>query len=113
MYEGAEGNLPDQRSEAAARRLVETVTDLGQEDLVILLISGGGSSLLSLPAPGVSSQQKLEVIKQLARAGADITELNTVRSVQSEQHFWEISFAERQNHSFMLLDVLSKEILAN
>ena len=61
------------------------MSDLTEDDLVIVLISGGGSSLLSLPAPGVSRQQKLEVIKQLARAGADITELNTVRSVlQSE-----------------------------
>ena len=64
---------------------MESVSDLTEDDLVIVLISGGGSSLLSLPAPGVSRQQKLEVIKQLARAGADITELNTVRSVlQSE-----------------------------
>ena len=68
-----------------SRRLVESVSDLSEDDLVIVLISGGGSSLLSLPAPGVSRQQKLEVIEQLARAGADITELNTVRSVlQSE-----------------------------
>ena len=65
-----------------SRRLVESVSDLTEDDLVIVLISGGGSSLLSLPAPGVSRQQKLEVIKQLARAGADITELNTVRSVR-------------------------------
>ena len=59
---------------------MESVSHLSSDDLVIVLLSGGGSSLLSLPATGVSRQQKLEVIKQLARAGADITELNTVRS---------------------------------
>ena len=79
VMEGAEHNLPDERSEEAARRLVETVSHLTEDDLVLVLISGGGSSLLSLPASGVTGQDKREVVRSLARAGADITEVNTIR----------------------------------
>jgi glycerate 2-kinase len=49
--------VPDEAGEAAARRLLGTVKTLGKDDLLLALLSGGGSSLLSLPAAGVSMAQ--------------------------------------------------------
>ena len=59
------------------------VSNLDKEDVVIVLISGGGSALLSMTIPGLKLDDKLDVIKLLSRAGADIVELNTVRKALS------------------------------
>ncbi|QFU02794.1 Putative hydroxypyruvate reductase [Halomonas sp. THAF5a] len=71
--------MPDDLSEQAARRMLEAVADLGEDDLVIALISGGGSALMTLPAPGVSLAEKQAINKALLRSGAPIGEINTVR----------------------------------
>jgi hydroxypyruvate reductase len=71
--------VPDEAGEAAARRLMETVKTLGKDDLLLALLSGGGSSLLSLPAPGVSMAQLKQLTAQLLKSGATIQEINTVR----------------------------------
>ncbi|MFG6157510.1 glycerate kinase [Halomonas sp. 1390] len=71
--------MPDDLSERAARRMLEAVQDLGEDDLVIALVSGGGSSLMTLPAPGVSLAEKQAINKALLRSGAPIREINTVR----------------------------------
>lgn len=52
---------------------------MSEDDLLIVLISGGGSALLPLPRPPVSLQEKLVLVKELAGRGADILELNCVR----------------------------------
>ena len=83
IREGAKNNLPDEDSEASARDIVTLVSDLSEDDVVFVVISGGGSALLPLPIPGVTLKEKQEVICALARAGAGITELNTVRKVLS------------------------------
>lgn len=70
--------LPDERSVAAASRALESVRGLGPDDLVLLLVSGGGSALWSAPA-GVDLESKRRLTTHLQRAGADIGELNTVR----------------------------------
>ena len=79
IFEGAYNNLPDENSEKAAKAVVDMVSNLDKEDVVIVLISGGGSALLSMTFPGLKLDDKLDVIKLLSRAGADIVELNTVR----------------------------------
>ena len=79
VFEGARNNLPDEASEAATRAILEMVSNLNTRDVVITIVSGGGSSLLTAPVTGITLQEKLEVVKLLSRAGADITELNTVR----------------------------------
>ena len=84
VFEGAHNNLPDHNSENAAKEVVKMVSDLKSEDVVIVVISGGGSSLLPLTVSGISLEDKLEVIKLLSRAGADITELNMVRKTLSQ-----------------------------
>jgi hydroxypyruvate reductase len=71
--------VPDEAGETAARRILEETKRLGPDDLLLVLISGGGSSLLSLPAPGVTMSQMKALTTQLLRSGADIREMNTVR----------------------------------
>ncbi len=71
--------VPDARGEAAARAMLEAVTGLGPDDLVIALISGGGSALMTLPAPGLTLADKQAVNRALLRSGADIGEMNCVR----------------------------------
>lgn len=71
--------VPDENSEAAGRRVLALAKDAGADDLVLCLISGGGSALLSLPAPGLTLADKQVVNKALLASGAGITEMNTVR----------------------------------
>lgn len=71
--------VPDANSEKAARRLLERVQGLSPDDLVIALISGGGSALCAAPANGVTLADKQAMNKALLACGANITEINTVR----------------------------------
>ena len=71
--------VPDEAGHAAARELLEAVRKLAKDDLLLALLSGGGSSLLSLPAPGVSMAQLKQLTGQLLKSGATIQEINTVR----------------------------------
>jgi glycerate 2-kinase len=70
--------VPDASSEQAARAIIESVRDLSSDDLVIVLISGGGSALMVAPH-GVTFEEKLRIYRQLLNSGADIGEMNTVR----------------------------------
>lgn len=71
--------VPDARSEAAARRILAAAQGLGPEDLVLALISGGGSALMALPAPGLTLDHKQAVNRALLHSGATIHEMNCVR----------------------------------
>ncbi|MEI2678685.1 MAG: glycerate kinase [Burkholderiaceae bacterium] len=71
--------VPDAAGLQAARRIVELVRGLGADDLVLCLISGGGSSLLSLPAQGVTLDEKRAINQALLKSGAAIDEMNCVR----------------------------------
>lgn len=71
--------LPDQRSASAARSALDLLHGAGESDLVLCLISGGGSALLELPAAGISLADEQATIDVLLSSGADISELNTVR----------------------------------
>jgi hydroxypyruvate reductase len=71
--------VPDEASEIAAQRMLEMVAGLSADDLVIFLASGGGSSSLSLPLPGISVEEKRAVHRQLLRCGAPVHAMNTVR----------------------------------
>ena len=71
--------VPDEAGENAARQILQKAGELGPDDLLLVLISGGGSSLLSLPAPGVTMKELKALTSQLLRSGADIREMNTVR----------------------------------
>jgi hydroxypyruvate reductase len=71
--------VPDAAGEQAARRILTTVQGLTADDLVIDLFSGGGSALLSVPAPGLSLADKQAVNHALLQSGATINEINVVR----------------------------------
>jgi glycerate 2-kinase len=71
--------VPDARGLKAAERICSLVEGLGHDDLVLALISGGGSALLTLPAPGLTLQDKQAVNAALLRSGASIGEMNVVR----------------------------------
>ena len=71
--------VPDAMSETAARRILQTVHGLSGDDLVIALISGGGSALMTLPAPGMTLADKMTINRALLKSGANITEMNAVR----------------------------------
>ncbi|XP_046664048.1 glycerate kinase [Homalodisca vitripennis] len=79
VFEGAKDNLPDENAELAAKEIKGLVGSLGFSDILLVLISGGGSALLPLAKPPVTLQEKLEVVKKLGGVGADIVEMNTVR----------------------------------
>lgn len=71
--------VPDAAGLAAAERMLQLVQGLRADDLVLCLISGGGSSLLPLPAPGLTLAHKQEVSRALLKSGANISEMNCVR----------------------------------
>lgn len=71
--------VPDASGERGARRALAMVQDLSADDLVICLLSGGGSALWPLPAPGLSLADKQAVTSALLKAGATIAEINCVR----------------------------------
>jgi len=71
--------VPDAAGEAAAREILAAVRALGPDDLVLALVSGGGSSLLSLPADDVPAEDLKATTRELLRSGAPIQDMNTVR----------------------------------
>ena len=71
--------VPDQKGLDAARRILAMVKGLGEDDLVVALISGGGSALLAAPAEGLTLADKQAVNRALLASGASIDEINCVR----------------------------------
>jgi glycerate 2-kinase len=71
--------VPDAASREAARRILDSVRGLGPDDLVLCLISGGGSALLALPAPGIDLADKQAINRALLKSGAAIGDMNCVR----------------------------------
>ena len=71
--------VPDAAGEQAAARILAMVQGLGPDDLVICLISGGGSALLAAPAPGITLEDKRAINRALLKSGAAIGEMNCVR----------------------------------
>ena len=71
--------VPDQAGRVGAQLLFEAVRGLTEDDLVVCLISGGGSSLLPVPGPGVTLEDKQAINRDLLKSGATISEMNCVR----------------------------------
>jgi hydroxypyruvate reductase len=71
--------VPDEKGEAAARRILALAKSAGPDDLVLCLISGGGSALMTLPADGLSLADLQSVNRDLLASGADIIAMNIVR----------------------------------
>jgi glycerate 2-kinase len=71
--------VPDEAGERAAQRILEQARALGPDDLLLALVSGGGSSLLSLPVPSVPMEDLRTVTRRLLASGAPIQDMNVVR----------------------------------
>ena len=71
--------VPDEQGERAAREILALAETLGEDDLLLALVSGGGSSLLALPVPEVSMADLKAVTRELLASGAPIQDMNTVR----------------------------------
>jgi len=101
-------NEPTEQGVAGAREIITLVRNAGPRDLCIALISGGGSALLPAPKPGITLEDKIEVTRYLSAAGADITELNTVRKQLSEVKGGGLLRACREGNlvSLVLSDIL-------
>ncbi|KAM7063517.1 glycerate kinase isoform 1-T3 [Molossus nigricans] len=84
VFEGAEDNLPDRDSLRAALAIRQVAEGLTADDLLLVLISGGGSALLPAPIPPVTLEEKQTLTKLLAARGATIQELNTIRKALSQ-----------------------------
>ena len=76
--------VPDAAGRDAAERMLKMVQGLTEKDLVICLISGGGSALLALPSKNISLEQKQQINRKLLRSGASISEMNCVRKHLSD-----------------------------
>ena len=87
--------IPDEAGEAAASEILQRARELKSDDLLLALLSGGGSSLLSLPAADIPMADLKTVTQQLLRSGAAIQEMNTVRKHLSAIHGGRLAAASR------------------
>ena len=87
--------VPDKAGESAAREILAEVHKLGSDDLLLALLSGGGSSLLSLPAPDIPMADLKKVTQQLLKSGAAIQEMNAVRKHLSAIHGGRLAAASK------------------
>jgi len=71
--------VPDTAGQKGAQKILDLASSLGADDLLICLLSGGGSALLSLPPKGVTLTEKKEITRRLLACGATIHQINTVR----------------------------------
>lgn len=71
--------VPDANGAAAAAEMLARVSGLAPDDLVLVLVSGGGSALTTLPAPGLTLEDLIAVNRELLRSGAPIQEMNCIR----------------------------------
>lgn len=109
IYEGAENNLPDKPAEDTAKRIRKLVKNLKPNDILFVVISGGGSALLPLPTGPMSLNEKLNVIRHLTKNGASIDELNTVRIAMSDLKGGKLAGLGKNAHkiiSFIISDIV-------
>jgi glycerate 2-kinase len=78
-FQEASHPIPDKSGVEGTRRMLEIAEQAEKEDLVICLISGGGSSLMPLPRGGITIKDKRKITDALLKCGATINEINTVR----------------------------------
>jgi len=104
--------LPDRGGIKGTERILRLISNLDQNDLVICLISGGGSALLVSPSPGISLKDIKELTDQLLRCGANIHEINTIRKHISQVKGGRLAQLAHPAHviTLILSDVIGSKI---
>ncbi len=102
--------VPDQAGVEGTRRMMEIAEQAEKNDLVICLISGGGSSLMPLPREGVSLEDKRELTGALLRSGAAISEINTVRKHLSA---FKGGWLAKKAHPATLLNLILSDVVGD
>ncbi len=87
--------VPDEAGEAAAREILSRAGTLGEDDLMLVLVSGGGSSLLSIPVEGIAMSDLKAVTRDLLASGAPIQDMNTIRKHLSAIQGGRLALASR------------------
>uniref|UniRef100_A0A336LWM4 Glycerate kinase n=1 Tax=Culicoides sonorensis TaxID=179676 RepID=A0A336LWM4_CULSO len=109
IIEGAKDNLPDENAFKASQLILEKCKSLTENDVLLCLISGGGSALLPYPSPPITLADKTRIIKALSRKGATINELNTVRIAMSQVKGGKLALAAKnasQIISLIISDII-------
>jgi glycerate 2-kinase len=98
--------VPDEAGEKAATGILAAVRALGEDDLLLALVSGGASALLTLPAEGISIADMKALTRDLLRSGAEIREMNTVRKHLSAIQGGRLAAATKARvHALIVSDV--------
>ncbi|XP_028403959.1 glycerate kinase-like isoform X2 [Dendronephthya gigantea] len=79
IIEGAKDNFPDENAQRAAIKIMKIAESVKENDILLVLVSGGGSALLPLPVSEILLEEKNQTTRILSKKGASIVELNTVR----------------------------------
>lgn len=95
----------------AALEIKQKVTSLTHDDVLLCLITGGGSALLSLPIEPITLEEKSSLIKNLSRAGATINELNVVRIAISQVKGGKL--AECGRHAYQIISLIISDIIGD
>lgn len=113
IFEGAKNNLPDEAAQLAAGEIVEFTKKFNKNDILFVLVSGGGSALLPLPCNGVSLREKSDIIKKLASKGATIADINRVRIDLSQTKGGKLAHCARNAGAvitFIISDIIGDPI---
>ncbi|XP_035916060.1 glycerate kinase [Anopheles stephensi] len=113
VIECARNNLPDERSLVAASKIKQIARSMTSDDVLCVLVSGGGSALLCLPKAPITLPEKLKIIKSLSTAGASIEELNYVRIALSDVKGGQLAMEARKAYrvySYVISDIVGDPV---
>ncbi|MEM3616329.1 MAG: glycerate kinase [Candidatus Bathyarchaeia archaeon] len=107
---GASHPIPDESGVEGTRKMLEIAEKAGEEDLIICLISGGGSSLMPMPRGEITIADKRQITEDLLKCGATINEINTVRKHISE---FKGGWLARKAYPATILNLILSDVLGD